>query len=225
LTEPGEAAKNDHFHGLAFWVIFRLRVLLEKSSIETFGEIRAGALEPRSKRQALTETAPPPDRMVGEAVAYVQVSPPGATKGPRARLTAGSKLPGHPEKSGWLVLFQSPTTETMKRSKFPTAKAHAAHCVMCAALLFSTPQAISAPGDIDQNFGTNGVAIVRMDNLSSTGQRHDRIEDLLIQTDGKIVAVGSTLGYNDYRSSAVARFNPDGTLSRVGSSRSQDSSE
>lgn len=67
--------------------------------------IRSGALEPRSKRQALTETAPPPDRRVGEAVAYVQVSLSGEAKGLRARLTASSKLPGHLDRSGWLVLF------------------------------------------------------------------------------------------------------------------------
>jgi hypothetical protein len=66
-----------------------LRDGIRLCSIQASGEIRTGALEPRNKRQALTETAPPPDRRVGEAVAYVQVSPPGAAKGLRARLVAG----------------------------------------------------------------------------------------------------------------------------------------
>lgn len=38
-------------------------------------------------------------------------------KGLRARLTTGSKLPGHPERSGWLVLFRELTVTTMIQSQ------------------------------------------------------------------------------------------------------------
>ncbi len=40
-------------------------------------EIRVGALQPRVKRKALTESTPPPDRKVGVAAAHVQVAPMG----------------------------------------------------------------------------------------------------------------------------------------------------
>lgn len=47
------------------------------------------------------------------AAAHVQVVPTGSAKGRRGRLRAASKHPGHPEKSGWLVLFLT-TAKTMK---------------------------------------------------------------------------------------------------------------
>ena len=64
----------------------------------------------------------------------------------------------------------------------------------------------AASGDLDPNFGTNGVAVARIGS-------NDTIEDLLLQPDGKIVAVGSTAPNPvQLKDSAVARFNPDGTL-------------
>jgi hypothetical protein len=58
-----------------------MRFLLAKNiasySLGTFGEIRAGALKPCTKRKTLTESTSPPDRMVGVATAYVQVAPRG----------------------------------------------------------------------------------------------------------------------------------------------------
>lgn len=77
------------------------------------GEIRSGALEPRVKRKALTESTSPPGRRVGVAAAYVQVAPTGVAKGRRGRLRAASKHPGHLEQLGWLVLFRTSNT-TMK---------------------------------------------------------------------------------------------------------------
>ena len=76
-----------------------------------------------------------------------------------------------------------------------------------------TAGVMAAPGDLDPNFGTNGVAIARIDYSSEQGQRHDRILDMLLQPDGKIVAVGSTApNLAQIAESAVARFNPDGSL-------------
>jgi uncharacterized delta-60 repeat protein len=98
----------------------------------------------------------------------------------------------------------------MKRSNPQKTKPHAALCVMSAAMLLMSPQAISAPGDIDSSFGTSGVAIARIDYTTGSGVKNDRIEAILVQPDGKIVAAGSTLF--TYRDSAVARFNPDGSL-------------
>ena len=76
------------------------------SSMNGSGEIRAGALQPRMERKALTESTPPPDRKVGVAAAYVQVVPTGMAKGRRGRLCAACKHPGHLGKPWWLVCFE-----------------------------------------------------------------------------------------------------------------------
>jgi uncharacterized delta-60 repeat protein len=72
-----------------------------------------------------------------------------------------------------------------------------------------TAYAIAAPGDLDPGFGTNGVAVARIDD-STQGLQDDRIADLAIQPDGKIIAVGKTTPY--YEKTAVVRFNLDGSL-------------
>lgn len=77
-------------------------------------------------------------------------------------------------------------------------------------LLCSTLEVTAAPGDLDISFGIGGVAVARIDYTTGNGEKSDRIEDLLVQPDGKIVAVGSTVF--TYRNSAIARFNPDGCL-------------
>lgn len=61
-------------------------------------------------------------------MAHVQVSPTGAAKGHRARLVTGSQLPGHLEKSGWLVLFSVHTEKPMRISTYIT-------CVFLAGIL------------------------------------------------------------------------------------------
>jgi len=74
--------------------------------------------------------------------------------------------------------------------------------------LFSliTP-AMAAPGDLDLSFGNKGKTIV------SFTQNQDSIQDLAIQSDGKIVAVGS-IGFQPgiARAFGVARFNSNGSL-------------
>lgn len=75
-------------------------------------------------------------------------------------------------------------------------------------ILFSliTP-AKSAPGDLDASFGNNGKSIISFTPAS------DWIEDIAIQADGKIVAVGLT-GFTPgvAKNFGVARFNSDGAL-------------
>lgn len=75
-----------------------------------------------------------------------------------------------------------------------------------------TAKASAAPGDLDPSFGTNGVAGARID-YSNQGLRDDRITDLAIQPDGKIIAAGSTAANApELKQTAVVRLNPDGTL-------------
>jgi uncharacterized delta-60 repeat protein len=71
-----------------------------------------------------------------------------------------------------------------------------------------TAIATAAPGDLDTSFGIDGIARARI--ATTSGYSFERIHDLVIQPDGKIVAVG--MSTNVYRHSALARFNPDGTL-------------
>lgn len=70
--------------------------------------------------------------------------------------------------------------------------------------------ALALPGDLDLSFGEGGVAKIQIGRLGE-GSANERIQDLVVQPDGKIIAVGfihdgSTLKF------AVARFHPDGTL-------------
>ena len=61
-------------------------------------------------------------------------------------------------------------------------------------------------GKIDSSFGTNGIAIMDIEN-------YDYSEAMAIQPDGKIVVVGK-LGKNEYDELRIflARFNPDGSI-------------
>lgn len=54
-----------------------LRNMMKIGSLNESGVIRSGALQPRVKRKALTESTPPPDRKVGVAAAHVQAAPRG----------------------------------------------------------------------------------------------------------------------------------------------------
>jgi hypothetical protein len=53
---------------------------IRKTSLHLFGAIRTGALKPRVKRKALTESTSPPDQKVGVAAAHVQAVPSGWLK-------------------------------------------------------------------------------------------------------------------------------------------------
>jgi uncharacterized delta-60 repeat protein len=70
------------------------------------------------------------------------------------------------------------------------------------------PAALAADGDLDPSFGTGGK--VQTDFNHST----DIAYAMAIQTDGKLVVVGTTYTNNDYSGEdfAVARYDTDGTL-------------
>ena len=60
-------------------------------------------------------------------------------------------------------------------------------------------------GSLDNSFGTNGIV------TTSIGPRHDVINTVLIQPDGKIIAVGYSYNGENY-DFAVVRYNPNGFL-------------
>ena len=70
--------------------------------------------------------------------------------------------------------------------------------------LITAVSATAADGDLDTTFGTNGIVTTVM------GVANDIIQDIIIQPDGKIVAVGSASGAGG--GFAIARYNADGTL-------------
>jgi uncharacterized delta-60 repeat protein len=63
-------------------------------------------------------------------------------------------------------------------------------------------------GSLDANFGSSGTATVDL------GSRNDRAQGLAVQTDGKIVVMGTRGDANNefFEDFAVARFNANGTL-------------
>jgi uncharacterized delta-60 repeat protein len=68
--------------------------------------------------------------------------------------------------------------------------------------------AFAASGDLDTTFSGDGLAIT---NFGSSG-REDRIQDIALQSNGKIVAAGfsrTSLPETDF---ALSRYNPNGTL-------------
>ncbi len=63
------------------------------------------------------------------------------------------------------------------------------------------------PGDLDPTFGSGGIAITRV------SVKDDHPFDVAVQSDGKIVVVGSVWDPQDILSDfGVVRYNPDGTL-------------
>jgi len=61
-------------------------------------------------------------------------------------------------------------------------------------------------GSLDNTFGGNGKVVFDFQNLN------DEIRELLIQPDGKIIAVGSSISSNQaYAQMSIWRINPDGT--------------
>jgi uncharacterized delta-60 repeat protein len=71
------------------------------------------------------------------------------------------------------------------------------------------PDALAAPGDLDPTFGGDGTVFTRISSQGNT----DILEDLALQSDGKILAVAGVFG-DDSQSAdfGVVRYVPDGTL-------------
>lgn len=68
-------------------------------------------------------------------------------------------------------------------------------------------------GSLDATFGSSGRVVIDFTQDSDVAPRDDSISSLIIQPDGKLVAVG-TSNSADFadRKVALARFNPDGSL-------------
>ncbi len=87
--------------------------------------------------------------------------------------------------------------------------------VICASagmvLIMSGQIAQAVDGDLDPTFGTEGKVLTDFD------QSTDVANAVAIQTDGKLVVVGTTYRDNDFSTEdfAVARYNPDGTLDKT----------
>ena len=124
-------------------------------------------------------------------------------------------------RGGWFV-SEHPFT-TMKNTTTPPP-ASSAFCFTVAAfrpllalgatIIASTGPALAAPGDSDLSFGTAGIAVAKVGTFPGVGS--EEVRDLLIQPDGKLLAVGRTLTPNGaFSQTALARFNPDGTLDQT----------
>src|SRR5206468_6942593 len=82
-------------------------------------------------------------------------------------------------------------------------------CASAVMVLIMTGQiAQAADGDLDPTFGTEGKVLTDFDHST------DIANAVTVQTDGKLVVVGTTYINNDFSDEdfAVARYNPDGTL-------------
>jgi uncharacterized delta-60 repeat protein len=68
--------------------------------------------------------------------------------------------------------------------------------------------ALARPGDLDRTFGVNGKVVTDFGGLEA-------VEDLAVQSDGKIVAVGTTFNPDTQDAQVlVARYRRDGSLDR-----------
>src|SRR4051794_36850211 len=79
-------------------------------------------------------------------------------------------------------------------------------CAIAALLILAVGRAEAGPGDLDPSFGIGGKVLT-----SFTGATFASASDALIQTDGRIVAAGSSSPNSGLRP-AIARYRADGTL-------------
>ncbi len=82
-------------------------------------------------------------------------------------------------------------------------------CLAALMIISLTVSALSA-GGLDQTFGTGGK--VTTDFFEGGLSGRDSASSLVLQPDGKLVAAGSTNGSGGGIYTALARYNPDGTL-------------
>jgi uncharacterized delta-60 repeat protein len=68
----------------------------------------------------------------------------------------------------------------------------------------------NADGTLDSSFGTGGVVVTNIATVLSQSAQNCQILSIALQTDGKIVAGGSTSGV--FSNFALARYTTDGTL-------------
>src|SRR5215468_3152090 len=79
------------------------------------------------------------------------------------------------------------------------------------AFVVSVRTVLAIDGDLDPMFGTDGKVLTDFDHST------DVANAVALQTDGKLVVVGTTYINNDFSGEdfAVARYNPDGTLDKT----------
>src|SRR3989440_6694764 len=86
-------------------------------------------------------------------------------------------------------------------------------CATAIALAFvvSGQTVLAVDGDLDPTFGTDGKVLTDFDHST------DIAYAVAVQTDGKLVVVGTPYRDNDFSNEdfAVARYNPDGTLDKT----------
>ncbi len=70
----------------------------------------------------------------------------------------------------------------------------------------------NSDGTLDQNFGTGGIVLTDLNNLSS-----DVAQDIALQSDGKVLVAGRTHAGNSFTdySLAVVRYDADGTIDQT----------
>ena len=89
------------------------------------------------------------------------------------------------------------------------------HAVCATAIILafavSARSVLAVDGDLDSTFGTDGKVLSDFDHST------DIANGVAIQTDGKLVVVGTTYQDNDFSTQdfAITRYNPDGTLDKT----------
>ena len=100
----------------------------------------------------------------------------------------------------------------MQMSSFKPCRFHAiCATVITLAFVVSGQMVLAVDGDLDPTFGTDGKVLTDFDHST------DIANAVAVQTDGKLVVVGTTYQDNDFSNEdfAVARYNPDGTLDKT----------
>src|SRR5690242_10721081 len=80
------------------------------------------------------------------------------------------------------------------------------HAVIIGAALILCPPANAADGDLDPTFGVGGLVTTDFGNPGDSGR------GVAIQSDDKIIVVGSMFSNDTSIDFVVARYNPDGSL-------------
>jgi uncharacterized delta-60 repeat protein len=73
-------------------------------------------------------------------------------------------------------------------------------------ILFSATNAFAAGGTLDSTFGMGGIVSVQFNNLPSTAR------DIALQTDGKVLVLGSVSLGDEQSAKVIARYNSNGAL-------------
>lgn len=101
------------------------------------------------------------------------------------------------------------TTCTHRLRQLPTLKATALATLMS---FLPTPTATAAPGDLDPTFSGDGWILTAQVQNESSAYQPQAVEDIAIQPDGKIVAVGEIEDGSSNNHFGAFRYTRDGEL-------------